>query len=329
MAANTADFTEFGMIDRLLGKGRFKTSDDVIVGPGDDCAVVNVPSGFCLAYSIDTCVAGVHFPEHTSARVVACRSLGTSISDLAAMGADPQVFTLALTLPHNDLDWLEQFAGALAEMAAELNIVLVGGDLTRGPLTVTVHVSGLLRQGTGLLRSGAKPGDHIYVSGTLGDAAAGLEYLVDGKRDTGEDIDYLVARFCRPQPRITLGKELVNIASAAIDISDGLMADLAHICHASTVGARVEAARVPLSVALKKTLSAVRARELALNGGDDYELCFTVPPALAGRLTGISEKTGIALCRIGSITGDREITCIGPDGEPVITGRGYQHFEAT
>lgn len=329
MTANSADYTEFGMISRFLDRGRFQTGKDVIVGPGDDCALVTVPPGFCMAYSIDTCVAGVHFPSDSSAETVAYRSLGSSVSDLAAMGATPHVFTIALTLPDNDLDWLEQFAVAMGEMAGELDIMLAGGDLTRGPLTVTVHVTGLLRQGDGMLRSGAKPGDFIYVSGTLGDAAAGLEYLIANKAGTSAEIDYLVARFCRPQPRIALGLELVHIASAAIDISDGLMADLGHICEASAVGARVEADRLPLSAALRTSLSPGRAQEFGINGGDDYELCITVPPARAGQLTAISERTGVALTRIGSITADHQVVCVGPDREPLITKRGYQHFDAT
>ncbi len=328
MTANSADYTEFGMISRFLDRGRFQTGKDVIVGPGDDCALVTVPPGFCMAYSIDTCVAGVHFPSDSSAETVAYRSLGSSVSDLAAMGATPHVFTIALTLPDNDLDWLEQFAVAMGEMAGELDIMLAGGDLTRGPLTVTVHVTGLLRQGDGMLRSGAKPGDFIYVSGTLGDAAAGLQYLVANQMGTSAEIDYLVARFCRPQPRIALGLELVNIASAAIDISDGLMADLGHICESSAVGARVEAAWIPLSMALRTTESSVRAQEFGINGGDDYELCITVPPTRAGQLEAISERTGVALTRIGSITADPLVVCVGPDGEPLVTKRGYQHFDA-
>jgi thiamine-monophosphate kinase len=327
MVPKANNLTEFEIINNFLDVGAFDRGKDVIVGPGDDCAIVRIPPGHNLAYSIDTQVAGVHFPVHVDGSIVAQRSLGSSASDLAAMGAKPHIFTIALTLPTFDNEWLRGFTTAMARMALDLQITLVGGDLTRGPMTVTVHVSGLLKDGQGLQRAGAKPGDDIYVSGSVGDAAAGLQILMD-KRIRTEQEDFLVSRFCLPQPRLELGQHLVTIASSAIDISDGLVADLTHICQMSHVGARVEADRVPLSDALKST-QPTHALEMALNGGDDYEICFTANPGFRQEIRQVSDVTAVPITRIGCISDDESVTCIDAEGNIVSTGRGYQHFDVT
>jgi len=328
MVPEANNSTEFEIISSFLDQGAFDRGKDVIVGPGDDCAIVSVPVGHNLAYSIDTQVAGVHFPVDVDGSIVAQRSLGSSVSDLAAMGAKPHVFTVALTLPCHDQEWLHGFTTAMASMARNLQITLVGGDLTRGPMAVTVHVSGLLKDGQGLQRAGAKPGDDIYVSGTVGDAAAGLQILMEKNSVSSTQRDFLVSRFCLPQPRLELGQNLVSIANSAIDISDGLVADLTHICQMSHVGAQVEVHKVPRSDELNSAYP-TRALEMALNGGDDYEICFTVRPELRREIRQVSDLTTVPITRIGHINNRESITCVDAEGIVVSTGRGYQHFDVT
>ena len=229
--------------------------------------------------TVDTIVAGVHFPPDTSAEDIGYRALAVNLSDIAAMGAMPAWATLALTMPAADESWLEGFCAGFFSLARAHDVTLIGGDTTAGPLTVTVQIMGHVPAGKALRRSGAQPGDLVFVSGHLGDAAAGLA-LIEKRADTSNAAhrDFLIERFLRPVPRIGLGKALRGLASATIDISDGLGADLGHILEASGVGARIDPDRLPRSRALIETFEPMRAFELALSGGDDYELCFTLAP---------------------------------------------------
>ncbi|MDX1757251.1 MAG: thiamine-phosphate kinase [Marinobacter sp.] len=311
---------EFELIRRyflpLAGDTR---SAAVSLGPGDDCAIERLPTGTELVFSIDTMVEGVHFPVQYDPARLAWRSLAAAASDLAAMGADPVCFTLALTLPEAGDDWLQAFAGGLGEAAKAFGLALAGGDTTRGPLSVTFQVHGTVPQGQALLRSGATPGDLVCVSGTLGDAGAALALL---ERDPSTaDARYLLQRYHRPEPRLALGQQLRGRASAAIDLSDGLLADLGHILAASGVGADVDVSRLPLSDALRRHAGS-RAGALALRSGDDYELCATIPQAvwpalpetLRERLTVIGEISAQAGLRLQNA------------GAELAAGAGYDHF---
>ncbi len=268
---------EFDLIRRyflpLAGDTR---SAAVSLGPGDDCAIQQLAPGTELVFSIDTMVEGVHFPVSYDPAHLAWRCLAAATSDLAAMGADPLCFTLALTLPEARSDWLQGFADGLRQAASLFGLALAGGDTTRGPLTVTLQVHGAVPHGQALLRSGATSGDLVCVSGTLGDAGAALALLAEA--DPDQDARYLLQRYHRPEPRLALGRQLRGLASAAVDVSDGLLADLGHILAASGVGAEVDARRLPLSAPLRRQ-AGEGATALALNSGDDYELCVTIAPA--------------------------------------------------
>jgi len=294
---------------------------NVSLGIGDDCALLRVPEGQELAVSVDTMVEGVHFPQHYPADRLAWRALATAVSDLAAMGAEPLGYTLALTLPESDTGWLETFAAALAQSSQTLEIMLVGGDTTRGPLTLSVQVQGLVPVGGALKRSGARPGDRICVSGTLGDAGEALRWLDKPSHDPA--VARVLERYHHPLPRIALGQWLRGKATAAIDVSDGLAADLEHILQASGVGGCLELQRLPLSPAIR-SLRGSQAAEQALRAGDDYELCFTWPEerALPAAVDGVP-VTDIG--RVEAAAGLRVRR--GSDVETIIAG-GYDHFGA-
>ena len=246
----------------------------LLLGLGDDCAIQRLPAGQDLVFSVDTLVQGVHFPFDYSPRFLGWRALAVAVSDLAAMGAQPVCFTLALTLPKADAYWLEEFAAGLAQGSAEFGIVLAGGDTTRGPLTLSLQVHGTVPQGQALRRSGAAVGDLVCVSGQLGDAGAALEFLQQPTPDA--DAASMLQRYHHPRPRLELGQALRTVASSAVDVSDGLHADLLHILQASDVGATIDPSAVPVSEPLRR-LKGKQAAMFALQSGDDYELCVTVP----------------------------------------------------
>lgn len=246
----------------------------VVLGPGDDCAVQRIPANHDLVFSIDTMVEDVHFPKNYPAKFLGWRALAAAASDLAAMGAEPVCFTLALTMPTVDETWLTDFSCGLADAGRCFRLALAGGDTTRGPLTLSLQVHGTVPKGHGLRRSGAEVGDLVCVSGTLGDAGAALDYLDEPKPSA--DMTAVLSRYHQPRPRLELGRALLDIASSAIDISDGLLADLEHVLAASGVGATIEVAKIPLSPALRR-LKGQSARNYGLYAGDDYELCVTVP----------------------------------------------------
>ncbi|HTW37396.1 MAG TPA: thiamine-phosphate kinase [Steroidobacteraceae bacterium] len=269
---------EFELIDRYfkhLGADR----SDVRLGVGDDAALLDCAANRQLVAAVDTLVDGVHFPRGSSAASVGHRALAVNLSDLAAMGAEPAWALLALTLPRPDEPWLEEFSRAFGALAREFRVALVGGDTTRGPLCVTVEILGSVERGTALRRSGGSPGDVLLVSGTPGDAAAGLE-LVESRLEVQDArIDReLRDRFLYPLPRVALGRRLRDYASACIDVSDGMLADASRLARASGCGVVLDYDQLPLSSALESAVGPERAHELALTGGDDYELLFTVPP---------------------------------------------------
>ena len=268
---------EFELIRQyFMPLARLNSSRSVVLGPGDDCAIQRIPQGSDLVFSVDTLVEGVHFPLDYRPDYLGWRALAVAASDLAAMGADPTCFTLALTLPEADEAWLRNFASGLGKAAESFGLVLAGGDTTRGPLVLSLQVHGLVPIGAAIRRSGAKPGDLVVVSGTLGDAGAALDYL--DSSSPSKDETYVLERYHHPEPRLTLGAALRSLATAAIDVSDGLLADLGHILEASSVGASIDCARVPVSPSLAR-LKGAEAQAYALRTGDDYELCATIPEA--------------------------------------------------
>jgi thiamine-monophosphate kinase len=316
---------EFDIIQHFCSFQTIKRSD-VILGSGDDCAIITVPPTQQVAITMDTLIAGVHFPLNTSAYDIGYKSLAVNLSDLAAMGAEPAWVTFALTAPHIEKSWLEELACGFFNLATAYNVQLIGGDLTRGPLSITLQAQGLITKGKALTRSGAKVGDLIYVSGTLGDAALALEYLQKSINIKLSNREYLLTKLNRPQPQVNLAKKLQGIATAAIDISDGLAADLSHILEKSQVGAIVDIQQLPLSPALRESVSLEKAIYLALNGGDDYELCFTIPPSQKALLeTILAEENTPAYC-IGQVTHSMHLA-LEFNGTP-YKGliHGYQHF---
>jgi len=306
--------------------------EDVRLGIGDDAALLAMPAGHILAVSTDTLVAGVHFPKSTRAFDIGWKSLAVNLSDLAAMGATPAWATLALTLPDADAQWVGQFADGFAALAGEFKLALVGGDTTRGPLSVTVTVHGFVPDGAALLRSGARAGDGVYVTGTLGDAAAGLRILAQGEGAPGNDRPTtsrttLIERLDRPTPRVAQGLALRGRASACIDISDGLVADLGHVCAASGVGAEIDVESLPASSALFGLCDAPTRHALQLAGGDDYELCFTAADAEAASLLGDLARGGCGATRVGRIVAGHGVNIRDAGGNPVAVMRpGWEHF---
>lgn len=313
---------EFQIIERYFT--RPSEDPDVLLGIGDDAAIVRADGPMVIA--TDTLVAGVHFPEALTGDAVGYRVLAVNLSDLAAMGAEPRWCTLALTIPAADDAWLEAFASGFFGLAERYRVSLIGGDLTQGPLTATVQVVGSLDGEKVLRRAGGHVGDDIYVTGSLGDSAAGLALLNEGVGAAGADHAALRDRFLRPTPRVAEGRALAGLASAAIDISDGLVADLNHICEASGCGAAIDVEHIPLSAELLALFPPQAAQAYALTGGDDYELCFTASPAQAEAIEEVLEPLGSGARRIGCLVEEPGVTCQRA-GETFtsITG-GYKHF---
>ncbi len=302
-------------------------SGDTLLGVGDDCALLQAPPGEVLAVTTDTLLAGVHFPHHSPARQIAQRALAVNLSDIAAMGATPRWFQLALTLPDVDQDWLAEFSAGLHAMACEFNCALVGGDTTRGPLTISITLMGTVPSGQAMKRSGAQPGDSVFVSGTLGDGAAGLAVVEGPLCLSTADTAFLEQRFWQPQARVAEGLMIRKFASAAIDISDGLVADLGHIVKASQVGAVVEADKLPLSSALRRAVDSERGLSWALSGGDDYELCFTVPASGLEQCQRLIDEGLLTATPIGQIIEGQGVRCVDGQGSPLnVPHSGYQHF---
>lgn len=320
-----SDLSEFSLIQHYFEQLTAKR-DDVLLGIGDDCALLQCPEDEVLAVSIDTLVENVHFFSDVDPESLGHKSLAVGLSDLAAMGAKPKWFTLALTLPEVNEAWLKKFSRGLAKLANEFKVQLVGGNTTKGPLSISIQVHGSVDPEKSLRRDGAQIGDIIYVTNTIGDAGAALKLAQHElvTEDLGsKDKAYLTNRLERPTPRLDIGQKLIGIASAAIDISDGLVADLKHIIEKSEVGARIDLARLPLSPSLLK-LNRSEAEHLALYSGDDYELCFTVP---AKRYSEIEKLFSGQCTRIGVITAGEGVAVIENDELKILENKGYDHFK--
>ncbi|MGH8494987.1 MAG: thiamine-phosphate kinase [Gammaproteobacteria bacterium] len=302
---------------------------DVELGIGDDGAVLIPSPDARLIAVVDSLVAGVHFPTGLPACFVGHRALAVNLSDMAAMGGAPAWATLSLTLPSPDPAWLADFREGFFAIADDWNVALVGGDTTRGPLTVSVQLLGQTEPGGWLARAGAAPGDSVFVTGTLGDAAAGLAILqAGGGEPVAGAAAELVERFRRPRPRVAEGRSLAGLASAAIDISDGFAADLGKLVTASGAGAVIELESLPLSAALRAGHNANRAWQLALEGGDDYELCFTVPPGREDALAGVVAEWQCGCTRVGEIVAAAGVRCVDMQGRSFPVAGGYDHFAA-
>jgi len=315
---------EFELIDRLIAiLGDDARGARVLLGPGDDAALIQTPPNTVAVATIDTLVAGVHFPPNAPADLIGIRALGASVSDLAAMGAEPGYVLIALTLPDDSAPWVDAFARGVAAGAHRDGVKVVGGNIARGPLNVSVSAHGWIEPGAALTRAGAQVGDLVCVSGELGGAASAL-----GRSDLARppplatlmsldatDERYPLRRYYVPEPRLALGRALRGIATAAIDVSDGLVADLGHLCKASGVGARIELDSVPAASGCTKALAAT--------GGDDYELCFTVPSGSRGRLARMPTTVGV----IGEVCAGAGVSVFN-GGRPVTLARGgFRHFD--
>ena len=314
---------EFEIIARYFTRA---TADrDVVLGVGDDAAVLAV--GGHLAVTVDTLIAGVHFPDGMAPHALGHRLMAVNLSDLAAMGARPRWCTLALTLPSADELWLDGFSRGLFELADRYGVSLVGGNLSRGPLTLTLQLMGKVEPKNMLTRSGGHVGDDIYVTGTLGDSSAGIMLILErSAAPQGSAAAALKERFYRPVPRVGAGLALGPLATAAIDVSDGLLADLDHICKASACGATIDVERVPLSAELLSMFPPQEALAHALGGGDDYELCFTAPPSRADEIEAALEAADTPVRRIGQLIAGQTVVCR-RDGEPFTPAvRGFRHF---
>jgi thiamine-monophosphate kinase len=313
--------SEFSIIDHYFRRSG-ADRPDVALGIGDDAALLRVPDGQELVVTVDTLVAGVHFPADTPPSAIGHKALAVNLSDLAAMGATPAWVTLALTLPTADNDWLEAFVAGFFALATTHDVQLVGGDTTRGPLSITVQAMGLVPAGRALRRAGAREGDVILVTGCLGDAALALQ-------QGAAAITELRARLDTPQPRVAAGQALRELASSAIDISDGLLADLGHIVRASAVGAELWVDALPRSEAFRHALDREQPdwHGLPLTGGDDYELCVTLPPERIETARARLAELGLPITEVGRIRAGQGIRCRHEDGreyQPI--SKGYDHF---
>ena len=304
---------EFELIRRYFD--RKGTTSGVVLGVGDDGAVLSPDPDKQQVQVIDTLVEGTHFLSSTDPADIAYRAVAVNLSDIAAMGATPRWMTLALTLNDANQQWIEAFASGLFEAADRYEVALVGGDTTAGPaITATISITGEIASGAALLRSGATAGNGIYVTGTVGDAAGGLTLL---ERDEADD--ELEQRFLRPTPRLEIGRALVGRATAAIDISDGLVGDLKKVLAASNVGAELDIGALPVSEALARHFDADQCRRFALTGGDDYELCFTANDVDVAQMSGIT--------RIGTVNDSERLTCRLNNNIVEVDDSGYRHFK--
>ena len=310
--------SEFGLIARFFTPPPPGPDAGVALGVGDDCTLLAPAAGWQLAVSVDTSVAGIHYPEDAPADAIGHRALAVSLSDLAAMGARSRWCLMALTLAEADEVWLEDFSRGFRALCESSGTALVGGDVTRGATAIGVTVMGELLPGTALTRHGGRQGDLIAVTGALGGGAGGLALWQQGERDLNHP---LLTRYLRPQPRLMAGEALVGLASAAIDVSDGLVADLGHLLECSGVGATLEPASLPLAEGLLDALGEAGARQAALTGGDDYELLLTLSPACLDEARTRLAVLGLPLTVIGRLEADRGLRGLENQGDG-----GWQHF---
>lgn len=315
--------SEFDLIQRFFTRPTPQT----LLGVGDDAALISVEGGMELAVSTDMLVAGTHFPLDTDPYQLGWKSLAVNLSDMAAMGAQPRWATLAIALPKADEAWLKQFTNGFFACAKEFQVDLIGGDTTRGPLTINVQIMGEVPGGKALKRSGAKVGDEIWVSGNLGDAALALASLQERYALPENELATCLPALHMPQPRVALGLKLRQIAHSAIDISDGLMADLGHILECSNTGAEINLRDIPCSKTVSNHFAEEQVQHMVLAGGDDYELCFTAAAEKHDELLNLSKKLALPLCCIGRITSNHELIIRGLNNKTInIKEAGFDHF---
>lgn len=319
---------EFGLIARYFTRPVGDPS--VRLGIGDDAAVVQPTPGHELAISVDMLVEGRHFLPDADPEALGHKTLAVNLSDLAAMGARPRWALLGGALPDADERWLDAFTRGLFAIADRFGVALIGGDTTRGPRNLCVTVIGEVPAGAAITRAGARPGDDVWVSGTLGDAMLALAALQGRTSLSPTDLARLRARLERPEPRLALGEALRGIATAALDVSDGLTGDLGHILESSKVGARIDVAAIPRSDTMQGKLDQDRALALQclLAGGDDYELCFTASAADRNRVMAAGAASGLAVTRIGAITRETGLHLVDERGEAIAPPRAFDHFAA-
>lgn len=316
---------EFELIQQFFNKTR--GGGDVVCGIGDDAAILSLAQGHQLVVTADTLICGVHFPSDTSPHDIGFKSLAVNLSDLAAMGALPRWFTLSLTLPEADLEWLDGFSSGLFELAEKENIVLVGGDTTRGPLSISIQAMGAVPEGGGVRRSTAKAGDDLYVTGTLGDAAMGLAGRQQKIALDPTDFSFCNQRLNCPEPRVTAGLALHGYANSMIDCSDGFIADLGHILAASDKGAEVRIESLPLSGAVRRWMELESDWQYPLYGGDDYELIFSVPVEKRTEISALVDALGFPISWIGTVTDRSGLRLYAENGDLVeVEKTGYTHF---
>ena len=292
------------------------------LGIGDDAALLELEPDTQMVVAADTLVEGRHFPENADPGLVASRALRVNVSDMAAMGAEPLHYTLCLTLPSSHIDWISLFSTRLREESERFSCSLIGGDTTRGQLCMSLQMLGKVKSGEALQRSGAKADDDIWVTGNLGDAAAytSLNFSDDWSSSS------FAQKFWSPEPRLQFAQDISGLASACLDISDGLLADLGHICKASGVGAEISLSDIPQSPELQDQFPD-QSLQLAISGGDDYELCFTAPPESNAQLLKIADEQGLNLTKIGNIIQGSGVTCLDDKGSAIkMSQAGYSHF---
>ena len=333
---------EFSIIDQFCtGIGSAHSATDIAVG--DDAAVINIPNDMRMAISVDTMVAGVHFYPDAAPETIAHKLLAVNLSDMAAMGALPKWATMTLTAPDVDTDWLAAFSNSLDSLAKHYNVQLIGGDTTQGQLNLSMQIMGLLPKSKALTRNGAKIGDDVYVSNTIGDAALALRCLQLEKHVSEKPIENQKAfkgllkpnllRFLeQPNPQLELGVQLLNVANSCIDVSDGLLADLSHIAQKSAVSIEIDVAKLPLSTVYQDYIAQGGNPDLALTGGDDYQLAFSAPIETRDAITRISGELNIPITRIGCVTkrnADDSLLSLRSNGGAyqLSSNAGYQHFK--
>jgi thiamine-monophosphate kinase len=314
--------SEFDLIKRYFTR----PTPSAILGVGDDAALLRIADGMELAVSTDMLVSGTHFLPNADPFLLGHKTLAVNLSDLAAMGAVPRWATLALSLPAGDEKWLQRFSAGFFALADEHGVELIGGDTTRGPLNLCVTIMGEVPKGKALRRSGAHAGDDIWVSGILGMAALGLAFLRGKTELPEEDRLFCLAALHKPLPQVALGLALRDIAHSAIDISDGLLADLGHILECSQLGAEIQFDAIPKVT--EGSIDEALLQHCVLSGGDDYELCFTAAEASRAEIEAIAQKLQLPLTRIGLIRTEQGCTVRAADGgELKPKESGYDHFK--
>ncbi len=322
--------SEFELIKHYFSN--FPENKSVLRGIGDDAAVIQIPDGKNLVQSCDTLVSGIHFPKATSPFDIGYKALAVNLSDMAAMGAEPHSFLLALTIPEVDEGWLRQFRDGLLELAEQYHIPLVGGDTSRGVLTISITINGTVAAGKSICRNTAMVGDDIFVTGDIGDAALGLKSILEEMQD--DDYAACVEKLNRPIPRISTGIRLHDVAASMIDVSDGLGSDLQHILESSGVAAKVWLDKLPVSATMQRWLTRGNDYSLCLAGGDDYELVFTAASKHRAAIDKVARATECKISRIGEViaasASQPSLILIDMNNkETAMSAKGYQHFRAS